>query len=492
MIRATTTPVLAAALAATAALTIAAAASAAPGKFGPLPPPNPAAGPVGTAFQHGDSEASDSTPFAGPGAGAVRSTFAPLGANCASILMGSDGVVQALCSSNADQSPVVQLLDPGTGASLASLALPKGGLFSGVYGYLDNANRMVAVDGRKNLVRIGHDRGGPNGSWRLFTAESTSIASAAEKFCGTPGCDNVVAPTPDHSGKVWFATSRATVGVVDTATGVASSILLGAGEGVANSIASAPEGMSVATTHALYLLRIDDSGTPQVVWRKEYDRGPGRKPGQLSHGTGATPTFFGPRTGTEYIAITDNAAPQENLLVHRTADGSTVCSTPVVAGTENSPIGSGNSVFVASTFGYPYPVDLGPSVPPTADFTGGMVRVDVAADGSGCATKWTNEVRSAAVPKLSLADGGIYTIARRSPGGQPGPDDTYEYTVTDAQTGHVRRAQQIGQGAGQNTLQLAGNIMPDGTLLQGAVAGVHRIASVGGQGPGSSSGGSAN
>ena len=461
-------------LAVAALLVVGAPSSAAPGGFEPPPPRNPAAGPVGTATQHGDTEASDTSPFAGPGTGPIDAKLNILGANCSSLLIGSDGMVQALCSAPPNLAPVVHLLDAATGSSLASITLPTGGTFSGVYGYLDEADRMVAIDGDRNLVRVGHDRSGPDGAWRLFVSESTSIGSAVDEHCGAPRCDTVVAPTPDYSGKIWFATQRGTIGVVDTDVGTTRTLTLDRGEGVANSISTSPEGMSVATTHALYMLNADSSGNPTILWRKEYDRGPGRKPGQLSWGTGTTPTFFGPRNGTEYLAIVDNAAPTENLLVYKATSGELVCSIPAVDGTENSPIGSGNSLVVTSTFGYPYPLNLGPSVPPAAQFTGGMTRIDVNASGTGCDKKWTSNVRSAAGPKLSTADGNIYTVAQSLTADASG--DRYDYAVIDGQTGQVKSSQFLGTGTTSNALQLPANISSDGVLYQGTVAGLYRIA----------------
>lgn len=68
----------------------------------------------------------------------------------------------------------------------------------------------------------------------------------------------------------------------------------------------------------------------RTVWRQAYDRGEARKPGQLSHGSGSTPTFFGDRTGAEFVVITDNASPRENLLVYRARDGREVCRLPIL------------------------------------------------------------------------------------------------------------------------------------------------------------------
>ncbi|WP_020500864.1 hypothetical protein [Sciscionella marina] len=392
-------------------------------------------------------------------------------------------MLQALCNTNGDLTPTVHLLEPNTGASLATLALPKGGLFGGVYGYLDDADRMVVVDGGSNLVRIAHDRGGPNHSWRLSITQSTPIQQTVEQFCGSPGCDRVSSLMPDYSGKVWFATAGGSAGIVDTTTGVSHAIKLGTDEQVANSISTAPQGMSVATDHALYQLDLDPDGKPRILWRQSYDRGPARKPGQLSHGTGASPTYFGPQDGAEYVAITDNAAPTEKLLVYDTTDGNLICSVPASNGTEISPVGSGNSVFVASTYGYPYPAlpaGAEPSVPPSADFTGGMGRIDVQPNGRGCATTWTNHVRSTAVPKLSLEENKIYTISRIAPNDRtlPRSGDRYAYTVINARTGQVESTQPIGSGSSANTLQLAGNITRNSVLFQGTVSGIYRIETI--------------
>ncbi|NEW37580.1 hypothetical protein GV792_03125 [Nocardia cyriacigeorgica] len=464
-----------AALAMTALLTISTGSATA--AFGSLPPANPHLGPLGTATMHGDAESSDATPFAGPGPVRVDSDFRELAAACPTILQGADGMPQALCTKILGRSPKVFLLNPNNGQPLASLDLEKGSLLGGVYAYLDNHDRMVTVDGSGQLLRIAHRKEGL--FWKVFVESRTDIAQAVTGHCGGGDCDAVSSVMPDFDGRVWFATDNAAAGFSDPATGTARSIVLGPGEKVANSISSAPEGVAIATTHALYLVDVDAAGSPRVVWRKAYDRGPARKPGQLSWGTGATPTFFGPGRGTEYLAITDNAVPKENLLVFDTDTGNQVCSVPTVDGTENSPIGSGNSLFVASTYGYPYPAvpeGAGPSQPADAKFTGGMVRVDVS--GSGCTVVWTNDTKSAAVPRLSVADGKIYTIARRPtlPNNSSDIGDSYHYTVIDAATGNVDHRELIGATPLHDTLQMVGTISPDRTLYQGTMTGLFRIA----------------
>lgn len=166
------------ALATAVALALAASPAAADG-LGPLPPPNPATGSNGAATMHNDSAASDSTALPGPGIGALsmRTTF--LAAACPSILIGGDGYPVALCTAIANRAPEVHLLDPATGASLASLALPRGGLFSGVYTYLDDRDRLVLFDGNGDLIRVAHRRDPDTGVWSLEVEERTPLAATS-------------------------------------------------------------------------------------------------------------------------------------------------------------------------------------------------------------------------------------------------------------------------------------------------------------------------
>ncbi|MGD3111976.1 hypothetical protein [Streptomyces sp. YGL11-2] len=459
---------LAAALAAV--LGTAAAAQAAP------PPANPYLAAGGAGAMHGDSASSDTTPRVGPGTGGVATHRTALRSACPTVVAGSDGYPVAVCTGMFDRAPHVHLLDPATGASLTELTLAKSSILGGIYSYLDERDRLVVADGSGDLLRIAHVRTA-SGGWQLRVVERTPLTGAVASG------DSVVGLAPDWRGRVWFATAHGVVGTVDTATKALRTANLG--EGVANSISTAPEGTAVATDHALYLLRAGADGTPRITWRRAYDRGPARKPGQLSHGTGATPTFFGPRTGSEYLAITDNAAPQENLIVVSTKDDRTVCRIPVLdpngSGTENSPIGAGNSVYVASTYGYPYPAvpdGAGPAVPATAPFNGGLTRVDVDRGGSGCAVRWDARIRSAAVPKLSVADGKIYTVERTGllDPAKTGILDRYDFLAVDAETGRVASRHHLGTGFLFDTLQMAGNATPGSVWWQGTLSGVVRIA----------------
>ncbi len=433
-------------------------------------PANPYMGPTGTSAMHGDAYASDTTPLHGPGTDALDSRYVPLAGACPSILIGSDNLPVALCTEIADRAPQAYVLNPDTGFPLATLKLTKGGLFSGVYPYLDRRNRIVFADGSGDLLRIAHVQAA-DGSWSLKVVRRTPL----------PAISGVVGLSPDWRGRTWFAAENGTVGFVRT-DGAVRSLTLGKDEHVANSIATSPDGTAVATDQALYLLRAKAGGEPRVVWRAPYDRGPARKPGQLSRGTGSTPTFFGPKSGYEYLTIVDNAVPAEHLRVFGTKRGRIVCDTPVLlpgpSGSENSPIGAGRAVIVASTYGYPYPAtpdDAGPAVPATADLGGGVTRIDV--KRSGCTTRWTSPIRSAAVPKLSLADGLVYTTTREPPRGAASSVlDRFDAVTLDVNTGAERSRHTLGATTAFDTLQLAGNVGPGSVLWQGTLTGLLRIS----------------
>jgi hypothetical protein len=262
-------------------------------------------------------------------------------------------------------------------------------------------------------------------------------------------------------------------------------MVLGRGEHIDNSLSSSPAGVAVTTTYALYLLHVDAQGDITTTWRRAYDRGPARKPGQLSWGSGSTPTFFGPHQGSDYLTITDNASPQEHLLVFDTHSGALVCRIGVLgrsnSGTENAPIGADNSVYIGGTYGYPYPAtpsDSGPAVPAQADFTGGLSRVDMNPDGKGCHLVWTVPVRSASVPRLSTTTHQITLIARANPlGGEATSElDTFAYTVVDARTGAVLRSQVVGIGPLFDTLEQVGTIDAKHVYYQGTLVGLLRIS----------------
>ena len=429
----TTGPAPAATAAPAAPVTSAAAAPA-------LSPPG--LGPAGTATVHGDAAATDTLPGRGPGV-APPITGALTGATCSTVFVGSDGMPVALCTSYVGLNPptplapTVKLFHPATADVLAEVQLAKGALLGGVYGYLDDRDRVVVADGNNRLLAVGHERTS-EGPWRM------TVEVLADLSAGVPEGDAVTGLMPAFDGRVWFATSGGVVGTVlpgddDTLR----SLALPAGEKITNGLTIRPGGASVITTRALYEVDIApegtvSAGTPVVRWRHAYEVGPGRKPGMLAHGSGTTPSYFGP--DDSLVAITDDS-DHPDLIVLRRDDGSEVCRMPAFAttlrpdsaaadgvlisgpaATENSIITFGNALVLVNTYGFEYPpfaVD-GPAVPASAPYVGGMTRVDLRPDGT-CSRAWTSLARTASLPKLTVEDGQVHSLAYGPSRAEPGP-----------------------------------------------------------------------
>jgi hypothetical protein len=439
-----------------------------------LKPDNPYMATGGASAQHNDSYSSDVTPLAGPGSGAGNVKVVNLGALCPTILIGNSGYLFAYCVDVRNDHASLRILDPDTLDTMASLDMPYGGRLGGFYMYLDRQNRIVLGAGDNYLLRIMPARGA-GGKWKLQIVNSWNLSHQVTGHCGANACDYLESVTPDWRGKIWFSTEGGVVGTVNPDTGAERSTTLPAGELVANSISSSPAGVAVASDHALYLMGSRKDGTPFVQWRASYDRGSVQKLGQLSHGTGATPVFFG-REGHPYLAITDNADKQEHLLVYRVAAGAAanrlVCSVPLFASgasaNENAPIGAGDSMIVSNTSGYNYDDHTGRNLQP---LPGGITRIDVRGDGSGCDVKWTNAVPSAAVPKLSIADGLIYTVSRTLANLKP----QYAFTAIDFRTGTTAKQVLIGDSYVLDTFQLAGAVGKGNALYQPTLTSIIRI-----------------
>lgn len=455
---------------------------------------------------HDDTSSSDTTAFAGPRA-PFQSSYHRLATTCSTILIRSDGNPMILGTTFADVItekdvfPVIMILDKDTGELLTNppLEISSDSLLGGVYAYLDSEDRLWMAYGI-DIVYIVAD----SSTWALTIYKYASISS-----CLTIQGDGVVSLSPDQDGDIWFVTAYGVVGICNHGSKYSHCIHLGQNETVNNSFSTVtvideetgiPRAIAgIATNYALYILYKDSEGHPAIQWRISYDRGTALKPGQLGYpvpgeqihtgfGTGATPTFFGPNTGGEYVTITDNSDENFSVLVIDVANGEILSQQAIFPegsqGTENSAIGVNNTVVVASTYGYPYPVP--PFFDPTTyPFNGGLVRVDFDPQGGQSTIVWQNmAVRSAAVPKLSLADGLIYTITRQGASMAASPDDSYYFTTIDFNTGNVVSDYEISHAGPisnplyllHNPLQMAGSISKDGVFWQGSMGGVFRIS----------------
>ena len=114
-----------------------------------------------------------------------------------------------------------------------------------------------------------------------------------------------------------------------------------------------------------------------------------------------------------------------NVVVYRRAPSTdssrTVCVQPVfekgASATDNSLIGAGRSLVVENNYGYTGPTSTqdGKTTAP------GLERVDLDADGTGCRSVWrSQEVAPTVVPKLSAANGIVYTYTKDPQPRRPG------------------------------------------------------------------------
>jgi len=450
---------------------------------------NPYLGINSLATMHGDAQSSDATPFAGPGdpgvGGTWKVTFTNHWAACPTILAGQDGYIQALMTqflgSDAKvRKPKLAIIEPASGAQLGAMEIPTGALLGGVYAYLDADSNLVMVDGTNALTWISHSQDGMK-VWVSRRIDLTDAMKLEPK-------DHVVGIVPDWHGRIWVASERGVVGLIDPKRNVVRLTKLqqySPTERIDNSISACPQGVSIITSYGIYMLGADASTSkPRIIWSHSYDRGTKQKPGQLSHGSGATATFFGPN-GSDYVMLSDNGDRQEKLIVYRSADGSAVGEGPLfttgASGTENSMIGVQNSIVGACTFGYPYAQypDTKPAY--RAQVAPGMERWDVNDDASGITLKWRNNgIYSAAVPRLSTADNLIYTCERpRGPAGVLTGPVVYACAI-DMDSGRVVHRQRLPRLAnllaGGDPSQMVGVIDKHGVWWQGTIGGIYRIS----------------
>lgn len=455
---------------------------------------NPFAGSK-NAFMHDDAFSSDVFSGKGPGK-KVEFMFQSKQGTVPTLLKGSDGLLQVICVRNdandgtVKRTPYLLLVDPENLETLASLKLPAGTALNNIYGYLNQNDELMLANG-KSIFQISH----------LKTAD-TYVFKVKNEFTLNSAKDDFefASITPDWEGNIWFASYNAQAGFLDPKTGQFSVIPLSEikDEIVANSISSSPAGIAIATTHALYLVGLKNT-QPEVLWKAEYDRGTKVKPGQLSWGTGSSPSFFGPKTGFEYLTLLDNGTKGTHLNIYNSENGKLIASELAFdgdheQGSENSPIAFGNSVIIASTYGFPYPASSS-ATDERGVLKNGIQRFDVNPDGKGAISVWFNkEVRSTSVPKLGKDSGKIHFIDEDKEG-------TQFYAELDFKTGKLVQKVKIDLdplsallqtsklspdqksemlkriGNPFNTMQMAGLFDCNGVIYQGTKLGIMKIAS---------------
>lgn len=417
---------------------------------------------------HNDAYQTDAYDRMGPlGRGmTVNSTFHV--AECASVTFDSKGRIVTICVGI--EGPRLVMMDAVTLETLAAHPLPPRsgagtgtGIFNdfsgGGYFYLDHKDRAVIPTNNRQIWVV------------AFTGTAFEIVQVYDLSSVVPVGENLVSVLPDWAGDYWFATTKGVVGTVQRDTGEISTLQL-EDENIANSFAVDDSGaVYIVSDHAFYRFDAGGQGAPKVTWRVTYDRGSRLKPGQASHGSGTTPTVVGDR----YVAITDNADPRMNVLVYERngdAAGSLVCKEPVFgpdkSNTDQSLIAVGNSIITENNYGYEGPT----STTEGATTTAGLTRIDFGSNG--CRTVWeSKETAPSVVPKVSLANGLVYTYTK--PPNEDGVDPWY-LTAIDFRTGKTVFKKLAGTGLGYNNNYAPVTIGPDGAAYVGVLGGLVRLS----------------
>jgi hypothetical protein len=462
---------------------------------GPAPPRNPFMAPNPRNNIHDDPYMSDTYRLPGPlGDGAEPSAL--FTRECGSITFDSAGRIVTVCIGL--DRPVLALLDPHTLQTLAAMPLPVRDLapganpftdFSGgAYFYLDHHDRAVVPTGDRHILVVAITNGPGFAVSRDYDLSGQMHPD-----------DRILSVLPDWSGRIWFVTRHGEVGTLHPAKGSVKTIRL-VGEGISNSFAvDETGGVFVVSNRALYRFDANSKGAPAVSWRVVYPNSVIHKPGQSDAGSGTTPTLL----GRKWVAITDNADPMDVVVYRRAirlrgrkhhkrqarpagrrrakrkAKARLVCATPVFpkgsGSTDNSLIGTRRSLIAENNYGYSVSA---------SDLSGGLTapgltRIDVVKKKGKktkkrrrfrCRPVWTSDERApSVVPKLSLANGLVYTYTHPQ---RPDGIDAWYLTALDFRSGRTVYRRLAGTGFGYNNNYAPVTLGPEGTAYVGVLGGV--------------------
>ena len=449
----------------------------------PPTPRNPFMAPNGTSEIHNDGWQTDTYSWGGPLGRSPKTLSSLLSRDCGSLTFDSHGRIVSVCVGVT--GPELYMLDPRTLGTLATFMLPpRQGIptnpfqdfTGGGYFYLDAHNRVVTATTTKHIYVIAENPGTP-GFHLAHDYDLSKVITTSEK---------ITSALPDSNGLLWFVTKTdGVVGTLNFATGAIRTLHLGHGAlgEIENSFAVGAHGdVYIATNRKLYRFRAGPGGLPRISWQIAYPNSFEHKPGQVDDGTGTTPSVM----PGGYVNITDNADPMD-VVVYRTALKPTrvvvrhghrhrvklprmLCRVPVfskgASDTENSLIAAGRAMLVENNYGYtgPEAVTGGKLSAP------GFARVDIDRNGRGCHLVWTNRsvVAPTVVPKLSLANGLVYTYTKG-----PGVLDPWYWTALDFRTGKLVYKQLSGTGSlGYNNNYAGIALARSGNEYLGVIGGI--------------------
>ena len=414
------------------------------------------------------------------------------GGQCATLTFARDGKLVSLCASLTGFR--IYLMEPRTLELLALIKLPirpssweaiferdKQKIMddsSGAYFYLDHEDRVVMADSTQTVRRIAHRRDG-DGNWEFYDDGAWDLSHVVPHDCVSPTnrspdgeCDPITGVMPDFDGLIWWISRRGRIGTLNTETGDVHSMMLD-GEEIQNGFSVAEDGVFIVSDHAMYRFESSDDGQPVVGWRETYDRGTSRKVGTINQGSGTTPTLL----GDDYVTITDNADGRINLVVYKRAQdivgARQICQVPLFeeghSVTDNSMVAINRSIILENNAGYTHA--RGQQEWDNAG--GGIVRVDIREDETGCDTVWESDEHSTSVvPKLSLGNGLVYfyTFLPQADG-----ENAWYLTALDFATGETRFKILTGAGRDFDNNWAPITLAPDGTAYVGTSVGIVAI-----------------
>jgi hypothetical protein len=460
--------------------------------------PHPFMAAPGRAAMHGDGASSDVHAFPSPLGLATkvhsRSGSRLFAGACATVTFSRDGNLVALCTSGVHMRLV--LLAPRTLELLATYPLPgRPSTFSalverdvgkimsdtsgGAYFYLDNEDRAVLADSRQQIQRIGHRRN-TAGQWEFYQQAAWDLRAHVPHDCRdwdnwfpSGECDPITAVMPDYGGLIWWVTRNGRIGTLNTESGAVRVLQL-KDEEIQNGFSVAEDGVYIVSDHAMYALQARADGTPAILWREIYDRGSGRKIGSINQGSGTTPTLL----GSDYVSITDNADDRINVLVYRRQAGLAskrlVCRVPLfdhgASATDNSAIGFNRSLIIENNAGYHNALTQRDWSAPR----GGITRIDVREDGSGCDVIWQSGERSpSTVAKMSSVTSLAYFYTFEQQVDDDGDERIQWYlTAIDVHSGETRFRVPTGHGRNFDNNWAPVALGPDGTAYVGVFGGI--------------------
>lgn len=426
----------------------------------------------------------------------TRSVSPTPGGLCPTITFDKEGRIVAMCA--AFLGFELNLFEPHTLKLLARYRLPtRPSTFEaavklnidiifldtsgGSYFYLDNEDRAVLANARQEIVRIGH-RQNESGAWEFYESDNWNLADVAPHDCmdinnwfSTGECDPITSVMPDYQGLIWWVSRRGRVGTVNPATGI-KAVHHFEGEEIENSLSADETGMYVITDHALYFMTANSAGKPQAVWREEYPRSNVYRYGNINNGSGSTPTLMDTEEGKRYVAITDAGSDATGLVVYRRDRAVTgprqVCRIPLftrdATAVEISPIGWGRSIVVKNDAGYRSAFH-GTSEKTIA---GGIWRIDVREDESGCDVIWKAADRVPAVVAKLSTNGLIYVYSFIE---APDGENAWFFQTLDFASGKTVYRKFIGAGQNYDINWGSPAIARDGTVYLGILEGIIRV-----------------